>query len=91
MGYLRGFKTEANTIAVEVRTELGLGAYDALNPYDLAEQLAIPVLRLSEVAADAPEIKHLIDVEPGVFSVVTVFAGTHRTIVHNDGSRTPLQ
>lgn len=85
VGYRRGFKTEATAIATEVRSELGLGLFDPLNPYALADLLAIPILNLSVLAAEAPGIGHLLTVEPDVFSAVTVFAGTRRTIVHNDG------
>jgi Zn-dependent peptidase ImmA (M78 family) len=85
VGYRRGFKTEATAIATEVRSELGLGLFDPLDPYALADHLAIPILGLSVLAAEAPQIGHLLTVEPDVFSAVTVFAGTRRTIVHNDG------
>lgn len=85
MGYRRGFKAEAAAIATEIRAELGLGRFDPLDPYALADHLAIPILGLSLLAADAQEIGHLLTVEPEVFSAVTVFAGTRRTIVHNDG------
>ncbi len=37
MAFRRGFKTEANEITAEVRNELGLSLYDALDPYALAE------------------------------------------------------
>lgn len=64
---------------------MGLGPFDPLDPYALADHLAIPIIELSTLAADAPEIGHLLTVEPDVFSAVTVFAGTCRAIVHNDG------
>ena len=38
----RGFKTEANDIAREIRQELGLGLADPLDPWVLAAQLEIP-------------------------------------------------
>jgi Zn-dependent peptidase ImmA (M78 family) len=85
MGYRRGFKTEANAIADETRRELGLGALDPLDPLVLADHLSVPVLALSELAADAPEVLHLLNVEPSAFSATTVFDGTRRMIVHNDG------
>ena len=85
MAYRYGFKTEANNIATDVRQELGLGPLERLDPRRLADSLEIPILDLSVLARDAPTVRHLIDVEPEVFSAVTVFAGTRRTIVHNDG------
>lgn len=84
MAFRRGFKTEANGIVVEVRGELGLSLYDRLDPGALAAWLEIPVIGLSDFAAEAPAVSHLLDVEPEAFSAVTVFAGTRRTIVHND-------
>jgi Zn-dependent peptidase ImmA (M78 family) len=86
VGYRRGFKTEANSIATEVRGELGLAALDALDPWALAANLGIPVWSLSSLGEDAKAaIHHLRDIDQGAFSAVTVFSGTKRTIVHNDG------
>jgi hypothetical protein len=84
MGFRRGFKSEANEIVVEVRQELGLTLYDPLDPYSLAVWLDIPILGLSDFVDDAPAVAHLLHTEPEVFSAVTVFAGSQRTIVHND-------
>jgi hypothetical protein len=84
MAYRRGFKREANDIVLEVRRELGLSPYDALDPHVLAGWLEIPIVGLSDFVHDAPAIAHLLHVEPEVFSAVTVFAGTSRTVVHND-------
>lgn len=84
MGYRRGFKSEVKALTAEVRTELGLTALDRLDPLALANHLDIPVVGLSELAAEAPRVRYLLEVEPDVFSAVTVFAGSRRTIVHND-------
>lgn len=84
MGFRRGFKTEANSLTADVRIELGLGMFDPLDPHALAAWLEIPIVRLSEFADQAPAVKHLLEVEQEVFSAVTVFAGSRRTIVHND-------
>ncbi len=84
MAFRRGFKSEANDIVLEVRHELRLSLYDALDPYVLAEWLEIPIIGLSDFLDDAPAIGHLLGIEPEVFSAVTVFAGSQRTIVHND-------
>ena len=81
----RGFKSEANEIAREVRGELGLKLADPLDPLLLAVHLEIPVIALSELAADAPSgTHHFLHVAREVFSAVTVFSGTERVIVHND-------
>lgn len=84
MAFRRRFKTEANDIVAEVRIELGLNLYDPLDPHVLASWLEIPVIGLSDFVAPAPAIRHLLEVEQDVFSAVTVFAGSQRTIVHND-------
>lgn len=85
MDLRRGFKSEANTIAAEVRAELGLRARDPLDPLTLAAHLEVPVLPLSDYGTDAPTAhRHFADVEMEAFSAVTVFRGPRRTIVHND-------
>jgi Zn-dependent peptidase ImmA (M78 family) len=84
VAYRRGFKTEANNLADELRRELKLGPLDCLDPQALAELLKIPILDLSDLAAESPALLHLLNVEPDVFSAVTVFRGWKRTIVHND-------
>lgn len=81
----RGFKTEANTIAGQVRTELGLRAWAPLDPRKLADLLAIPLLPLSTFRAVAPDaVEHFAIGEPEAFSAVTVFRGPSRLIVFND-------
>lgn len=84
MALRRGFKTEANNLANEVRGELGLGPLDPLDPHALAAHLDIPIISLSDLLPEAPAVRHLLAVETGIFSAVTVFAGHERTIVHND-------
>jgi Zn-dependent peptidase ImmA (M78 family) len=81
----RGFKTEANDLAREIRKELGLQLLDPLDPWLLADHLAIEVIALSELADDADgAVRHLLHVDPASFSAVTVFYGTERLVVHND-------
>lgn len=85
MAYRRGFKSEANATAREIRAELGLGDLDRLDPLELAEHLLVPVQTLSDLAARAGEAAaYLLAEEPSSFSAVTVFHGAHRLIVHND-------
>ena len=85
MAVRRGFKTQANQIAREVRGELGLGPTDPLDPWKLAAFLEIPVIGLTDLAAAIPDaVRHFQQIEPSAFSAATVFAGTRRIIVHND-------
>jgi Zn-dependent peptidase ImmA (M78 family) len=85
VSYRRGFKSEANGVATEIRGELGLGPMERLDPWILADHLAIPILPLSGLAEAAPMgVNHLTRIESSAFSAVTVFRGPRRTIVHND-------
>jgi Zn-dependent peptidase ImmA (M78 family) len=90
MAYRRGFKSEAEALAREIRDELDLGALDPLDPMVLAKHLAIPVLELSEFASANTLISPLLGIEQAAFSAITVFYGTHRVIVHND-AHTPAR
>ncbi len=81
----RGFKTEANAIAREVRRELSLGLADPLDPRRLAAYLGIPVVPLSSFKLVAPRaVRHFVSVDRQVFSAVTVFDGSSRLVVYND-------
>lgn len=84
----RGFKTEANQIAIEVRKELGLPPHAPLCPWSLAEHLAVPVLALGDLSSARPELADHVDYlthrHPEVFSAITVFSGHRRLIVHNE-------
>jgi Zn-dependent peptidase ImmA (M78 family) len=90
VAFRRGFKAEAERLALDVREELGVGAYARLDPMVLAEHLAIPVMTLSELAAVGvvPDLGVAVDVlhgaESQAMSAVTVFFGSERAIVHND-------
>lgn len=85
MALRRGFKTEANEIALEVRRELGLLPTDRLDPWALAEHLDIPVYPLSTLQTRAPAaLRHFSEIRSAVFSAVTVFDGSRRAIYHND-------
>lgn len=80
-----GFRAHANRVAAEVREELELEPLDPLNPFALAEQLAIPVVPLSSLAKVTPDAVHYLSkVDTGAFSAVTLFDGPRRRIVYND-------
>jgi hypothetical protein len=72
VAFRRGFKAEANRTVVEVRGELGLSLYEALDPHVLAAWLETPIIDLSDFLSGAPAVRHLLEVEPEVFSAVTV-------------------
>jgi Zn-dependent peptidase ImmA (M78 family) len=86
MAYRRGFKSEAEAIAREVRRELGLETMDRLDPLKLADHLDISVLCLTDLELAARKhVRYLRDRDSRAFSAVTVFCGYRRLIVHNDG------
>jgi Zn-dependent peptidase ImmA (M78 family) len=81
----RGFKSEADSIARELREELGLGVAAPLDVHALAHHLDIEVRRLSSLASRAPrEVTYLAGRGYEAFSAVTVFRGTRREVWHND-------
>jgi Zn-dependent peptidase ImmA (M78 family) len=83
----RGFKSAAEQIAQEVRTELNLGPSERLDVLSLANHLAIPVFTIGEIArlASANTFSHYFAVvDPDCFSAVTVFCGHKRFIIHNE-------
>ena len=80
-----GFKTEANATAREVRAELSLSSTSPLDVWRLAEHLDIPVIPLSGFHEAALHAERLfLNGGQEMFSGVTVFRGSNRTIVFND-------
>ena len=83
----RGFKSEANAIAREIRSELRLSAAAPLDPFLLSAWLEVPLIKLSDLSPAAPHaVTLLMGTERGVLSAVTVFCGCKRAIVYNDAN-----
>ena len=81
----RGFKSEANAVAREVRDGLSIAHSAPLDMRRLAADLSIPVIALSDLRAIEPSAAELfMNDGEALFSGVTVFRGTHRTILVND-------
>ena len=83
----RGFKANAERIAVELRRELGLDMTSRLDPHALAEYLRLPVLTVAQcarVAGSGARHIQLLAAEPDSFSAMTVQFGTQRYIIHNE-------
>ena len=80
----RGFKTEAEALVKEVKTELGLEKLDRLDPHRLARHLDIPVVALSDLPEGLSGVQRFLSVDREAFSALTVFDGHRRMIVHND-------
>lgn len=85
MALRRGFKSEANQIAREIRSEMGLKYWEPLNPFTLSEYLEIMIMPISTIDELAPNaVKHFSNKGKYEFSAATIFMGTERFIVHND-------
>ena len=86
MALRRGFKTEANTYAREVRTELGLASDAPLCPFMTADHLAVPIRKLSSFAAALPDQTGCLSRKgDGIgFSAMTACFGRERVIIYND-------
>lgn len=82
----RGFKADAKRIADETRAELGLTPFETLDPWALAQHLAIPVHGLEEVATwgcPKDSVTRLTGSSASEFSAITVFHGRFRRIIEN--------
>jgi len=90
----RGFKSEANNLALEVRAELRLEPNAPVCPLAIAENLGIPVFTVNNLfALDgglAAKVKDFLVRNRSAFSAITVFDGSRRCIVHNH-SHSPVR
>jgi Zn-dependent peptidase ImmA (M78 family) len=86
MAFRWGFKTEANTLALEVRTELGLHSTARLDPWELAAHLDIQITPLSSFNEEERNAVRYLSTGQGAkeFSAMTIFDGTRRLVVYND-------
>ena len=80
MAFRRGFKAEANRIALRIRDRMGLGPTDPIDPFEICTRYDIRVIRLSDID---PLSLFLRDAS-SAFSAVTVPCGHETAIVHND-------
>lgn len=86
MKYRRGFKSDANSHARDMRSELGIASHDALCPWKLAEHLGYVVVKLSEFASTEPDAVAYLTTGRGQaeFSAVTLPNEGGFWIVYND-------
>lgn len=68
-------------VAEDERTNLGLGPWDALDPYALCEEHGIPVYLLSEIAS-TEAVEHFSS--NSTWSAALIPVGSARVIVEND-------
>jgi len=81
----RGFKSEAERVAEQVRHDLGLEPLDRLDCFALADVWGIPVVSLGELREDGASeasIRRLTSPDSG-FSATTIVVGPRRLIVYN--------
>lgn len=81
MTFKRGFKAEANRIAVRVRERMGLAAYDPIQPVEVCRFFDIELIRLSQLECDCSSFLHS---DRSAFSAMIVPCGFRTAIVHND-------
>lgn len=74
-------------VAVEERTELGLGPYDPFNPYDLCDLHGIQIYKVSELVAfdlGLNAIEHFTGTHTSQWSAALIPLGSARVIVENE-------
>jgi len=81
----RGFKADAERLAIEVRTELDLDPLDPIDCIELCKKLAVPILTVPELVSSgaSPRSVQCLLAPNARFSALTVAAGTKRLIVYN--------
>src|SRR5687767_14162392 len=88
----RGFKAEADRIAVALRADLGLRPFDPMDLQALARRLDVPVVPLSTLKGPCKQaVRQLCEIDPGAFSAITLpdDAGG-KFVLHND-AHTPAR
>jgi Zn-dependent peptidase ImmA (M78 family) len=76
----RGFKAEAERLAAQVRTELGLGLYKPIDVRALARHVGAQ-LRAADELTSLAKLEELEALQPGAFSACTFDLGARKVIV----------
>lgn len=72
-------------VAIEERSDLGLGSIDALDPYDLCAEHGISVYALTEFQEEHPEaVAHFTQDRVKAWSAALLPIGSGRVIIEND-------
>jgi hypothetical protein len=81
----RGFKADAERLALAIREEIGLRPIDPVDCEVLCGKLAIPTITISRLAVSgaSPKSIHCLLSNKSNFSAMTVGFGTKRLIVYN--------
>ena len=84
-GFQRGFKAQANRLALGLRKQRSLSATDPLDPRDVFHSFSIPVMSLSDFQVSCPEDTSVLLSGPAGFSAVLFPVGNgQRLVIHND-------
>lgn len=78
----RGFKARAKRLALELRSEIGLDAYTAFDPYAFASEYGIPVIHLGDLTGPARD--HFLRTDGSALSGALIPDGTGVVILEND-------
>jgi Zn-dependent peptidase ImmA (M78 family) len=76
----RGFKAEAERIAVGLREEMGLPDAAPIDPFAVASQMGIDV-RMADQLVDPKRLQELRRIQPDAFSAATFRMPSGRTVV----------
>ena len=84
MSLPRGFKAQANRIAVGVRHQLGLRPEDPIALSQLAKRMHIELVSLKHVMCDPDHVRQLSVRDPSAFSAVLIpLEGSRKLILYN--------
>jgi IrrE N-terminal-like domain len=81
LSFRRGFKAEANRIAVRVRERMGLRSIDPIDPIAVCAHFDIELMSIGELECDCSAF---FGKSSAVFSAVTVPRGIKTAIAHNN-------
>lgn len=79
---VEGFKTEAKSLALELRAEIGLDAHAPFDPYTFASEYGIPVVQLSDLDGGARD--HFLRADGSALSGALIPNGSGVVILEND-------
>lgn len=87
----RGFKSECESLAAAVRSEIGLDTRARLDSRVVADHLGIPLHPVSSLRGDGvpAAVRHVMVENPAVLSAMTIFPEwprRHRVVIFNDGN-----
>lgn len=81
----RGFKAEAERLALAERKALGLSATDRLDPQALAKRHGVAIWSLESLRRLIPDdVEHLLVVDGACFSAATVIRDDRIAVVYNE-------